>query len=99
VLADYELRRAFTAADATESLQQYDELAKHLRLVPIAVDAATKAVDLHRAHTSGKRVSDADVLMLAQATIENAILITTDQDLLRLGATRAADWHDIQFPA
>jgi predicted nucleic acid-binding protein len=95
VLADYELRRALVAANALGSLQQLDEIARSLRQVPLTTEATRKATELRHGYPGTKAPPDADVLMAAQAALEDAILVTSDRDLLDLPGIAARDWHQI----
>ena len=97
VLADYELRRKLLAIQATESLQLLDEIARSLRYVPVTADAARRAAEIRQllgeAVASG--LSDADLLMVAQAQAEGAILVTNDQAIHRIPGIVAKDWREI----
>lgn len=95
VLAYYELRRSLIAANADSSLGLLDELERSLRVVPVTVDVAQRAAELRRRWPRARPPSDADVLMAAQAGLEGALLVTSDQDLLGLDEISAKDWHQI----
>lgn len=100
VLADYELRRKLLDLDAKESLLHLDELARTLRYVPLTAEAGRRAAELR--HALGKDgasgLSDADLLMVAQAEIEGASLVTNDRAILRIPGIMAQDWGEIGRP-
>jgi len=98
VLADYEFRRTLVDKTALDSLRRLDDLAETLRQVPVTSDAVRRAVELR--HVIGgadlKSLSDADLLMAAQAQLEDAILATSDTSMHRIPGVDARDWQDIQ---
>jgi len=98
VLADYELRRKLLEMHATESLEHLDTLAKFLRYVPVTAETARRAAEL-RQELSGelvqKELSDADLLMAAQAALEGAVLVTSDMALRRIPSVSAKDWNEV----
>ena len=97
VLADYELRRHLLKMGAVESLRRLDDLAQCLRYVPVTAEAGRRAAELRQAMaTQGMPgVSDAGLLMAAQAMIENAVLITNDRTTARIPGVQARDWTDV----
>ena len=98
VLADYELRRKLLDVHAIESLKHLDTLAKYLRYVPVTAETGRRAAEL-RQSLSGesvqKELSDADLLMAAQAVCEGAVLVTSDMVLRRIPSVSAKDWNEI----
>src|SRR4051812_42525956 len=87
VLAYYELRRKLSRATATASLAQLDDLTQSLTYVPVTLEAARKASELWARLQSDDpmnmrhRVSDADVLVAAQAVLEQAVLVSSDSGI------------------
>lgn len=96
VLAYYELRRALQDKGATESLERLDVLAKHLRYVPMTSDIARRATALHQS-LAQEGISDAALLVAAQAIAEGAVLITSDVDLRRVPGLAVKDWTEIDL--
>lgn len=98
VLADYELRRKLVEVDAGESLRRLDELARSLRYVPVTAEAVRLAaklrLDVEAEALAG--MSDADLLMAAQAQIEGAVLVTGDRRLRQIPGLVAKDWNEIE---
>jgi predicted nucleic acid-binding protein len=98
VLADYELRRKLLDVHATESLAHLDTLSKFLRYVPVTAETGRRATELRQALSGDltkKELSDADLLMAAQATVEGAVLVTSDTALHRIPNVCAKDWNEI----
>jgi predicted nucleic acid-binding protein len=97
VLSDYQLRRTLLDMDADESLRQLDELARTLRYVPVTAEAARRAAELRQTLQSpaGGKLSDADLLVAAQASIEGAVLVTKDVDLRHMASVSAKEWSEI----
>lgn len=97
VIADYELRRKLLDEGAAESLLQLGELARSLRYVPLTAEASRRAAEMR--HVMGKtaRVSDADLLMAAQAEIEGAVLVTNDHLIQRIPGIMAKDWNEVDL--
>jgi predicted nucleic acid-binding protein len=42
-----------------------------------------------------KELSDADLLMAAQAAVEGAVLVTSDMALRRIPSVSAKDWNEV----
>ncbi len=97
VLSDYELRRTLVDMHADESLRQLDEFSRTLRYVPVTAEAARVAVQLRRTLSGPARgkLSDADLLVAAQASIEGAVLVTNDVDLRGIPGLSAKEWNEI----
>lgn len=100
VLAYYELRRKLSQAGATASLTQLDDLAQSLTYVPVTMNAARKASELWARLRSNDpmnvhRLSDADVLMAAQAALEEAVLVSSDLGSDLLPEVTVKDWKEI----
>jgi len=99
VLADYELRRKLLDVNATESLEHLDTLAKFIRYVPVTAETGRRAA-LLRQSLSGEpaqnNLSDADLLMAAQASVEGAVLVTSDTALHRIPSVSAKDWNELK---
>ena len=98
VLADYELRRKLLEVDATESLVHLDTLAKFLRYVPVTAEVARRAAELRQSlfgELAQMPLSDADLLMAAQAAALGATIVTSDKALLRIPSLAARDWSEI----
>jgi predicted nucleic acid-binding protein len=98
VLADYELRRKLQDLRASESLRQLDSLARSLRYVPVTAETSRRAAEL-RQSLSGELgrsgLSDAALLVAAQASVEDAVLVTSDAALRRIPNVSAKDWREI----
>lgn len=98
VLADYELRRKLLEVHATESLEHLDTLAKFIRYVPVTAEAGRRAAELRQSlsgEPAQRDLSDADLLMAAQAAVEGAVLVTSDTALHRIPSVSAKDWSEI----
>jgi predicted nucleic acid-binding protein len=98
VLADYELRRKLQDLHATESLRHLDTLARSLRYVPVTAETSRRAAELRQSLSGGdvdNRLSDADLLMAAQAAVEDAVLVTSDAALRRIPNVSVKDWSEI----
>jgi predicted nucleic acid-binding protein len=97
VIADYELRRHLLAMNAGESLRQLDVLVGSLRCVPITAETSRRAAELR--YAAGIEVPsysfDADLLMVAQAQIEGARIVTSDRRLQGIPGVVARDWDEI----
>lgn len=100
----YELQRALRKVGASRSMEQLSELAKHLSWLPITVETAKQAAELwSRLGEAGAqerdRISDADILIGAQAMREGAVLVSSDGALARCGALvglEVRDWSRIR---
>lgn len=98
VLADYELRRKLQDLHAAESLRHLDTLARSLRYVPVTAETSRRAAELRQSLSSepGHRgLSDADLIMAAQAAMEGAVLVTSDAALRRVPDVTVKDWSEI----
>jgi predicted nucleic acid-binding protein len=98
VLADYELRRKLQDLRASESLRHLDSLARSLRYVPVTAETIRRAAELRQTFSgelAHSRPSDVDLLVAAQAAVEDAILITGDKKLRRVPNVSAKDWSEI----
>lgn len=99
VLADYELRRSLLARNATASLEQLDRIAAAARYLPVTPEAARLAAE-RRAKLQGPafaRLSDADLIMVAQAELEQATVVTSDAAIQSLTNVTAKDWDAVTF--
>ena len=75
-----------------------DTIAKFLRYVPVTAEAGRRAAELRQSlsgEPAQKDLSDADLLMAAQAAIEGAVLVTSDTALHRIPSVSAKDWNEI----
>jgi len=100
VLADHELRRKLEELHAAESHRHLDALAGSLRYVPVTTETSRRAAELRRA-VSGELarsgLSDADLLVAAQAAIEGAVLVTSSAALHHLPNVSVKDWHELEL--
>lgn len=99
VLADYELRRTFLARGATASLEQFDRILAASRCLPVTPQAAHRAAELRTELQSGTgaTLSDVDLIIVAQAELERAVLVTNDNALKALKNVTAKDWDAVTF--
>jgi predicted nucleic acid-binding protein len=98
VLADYELRRALLRRGAHASLAQLDSVVRSASYVPVTAEVGRRAADISAGLSPElrRRVSDVDILIAAQAQIENAILVTSDRALHDVPGVVAKDWTEIE---
>lgn len=98
VLADYELRRQLLDVDAVKSLEHLDTLSRFLRYVPVTAEACRRAIELRRSlpgEPARMQLSDGDLIMVAQAALEDAVLVTSDKALRRIPTIVASDWNEL----
>ena len=102
VLADYELRRMLARIGAGASLAQFDNLARSMTYVPVTPEATRRAADIWEqvrrgsATTARPPLSDADILMAAQAELEGAVLVTSDRAIRTIAGITAKDWNEVE---
>lgn len=94
VLADYELRRHLLAVNAKESLAHLDTLALSLRYLPVDAEASRRAA-LMRKDMASSGLSDAALLMAAQAQIEGAVLVSNDRALAGIPGLLVRAWSEV----
>lgn len=101
VLADYELRRTLMGRKATASLEQLDRIAGAARYLNVTAEVARRAAELRTKlqQELGTQLSDADLMMVAQAQLENATLVTSDRALSSLSNIDANDWDAVTLDA
>ena len=98
VLTDYEIRRELLARGAMASLEQLDRITAAARYVQVTPEAARVAAELRaRLRTDTRaRFSDADLIMVVQAKLEHAALVTTDRWIHALPDIDARDWNALE---
>ncbi len=83
-VCDYELRRELIRIGAARSITRLDELGRELRYLPVTTSTWRSAARLWAlARRTGRPTSDnsgldGDVLLSAQARVEDAIIVTTN---------------------
>jgi len=100
VLADYELRRKLQDLHAAESLLHLDTLARSLRYVPVTAETSRRAAELRESLSSelaASGLSDADLLIAAQAAIEDAVLVTSNAALRHVPNVSVKDWSELSL--
>jgi predicted nucleic acid-binding protein len=99
VLADYELRAVLLRRGAGASLAQLDSVARSITYVPVTAEVVRRAADISASLSpeERRRLSDADILMAAQAQAEGAILVTSDRALHHVPGLLAKEWKDIEL--
>ena len=99
VLADYELRRTLIQRGASAGLAQLDDVARSVTYAPVTPEVVRRGAELSARlrREGGNRVSDADVLMAAQAEVMGAILVTSDAALRSIPGITAKDWNEVEI--
>lgn len=99
-IADYEIRRELVRAGKTRGIARLDLLKNTLDYLPLTTDVMLKAAELWaKARNQGKptadpKALDCDVILGAQALIENGMVATENVGHLSL-FVEAENWHDI----
>lgn len=99
-IADYEIRRELIRAGKTRGIARLDLLKNTLDYLPLKTDVMLKAAELWaKARNQGKptadpKALDCDVILAAQALMENGMVATENVGHLSL-FVEAEDWHDI----
>ena len=98
VLADYELRRTLIQRGASAGLAQLDDVARSVTYVPVTPEVVRRGAELSAQlrREGDNRMSDADVLMAAQAEVMGAILVTSDAALHSIPGITAKDWNEVE---
>jgi predicted nucleic acid-binding protein len=99
VLADYEIRRAFLTRGASASLEQLDRIEAVARTLPVTPQATRMAAELRSklGCPPGADLSDADLVIVAQAQLEQAVLVTSDRAIKELANVVAKDWDAVNL--
>jgi predicted nucleic acid-binding protein len=97
-VADYELRRELLRIGSRKSLDRLDELARELRYVPTTTSTWRSAARLWTERRRAGRLTaeglDGDVLIAAQATEENATIVTSNEKHF-IGVVDALTWEGV----
>jgi predicted nucleic acid-binding protein len=97
-LADYELRRELLRIGATRSIVRLDELGRELQYVPVSTVVWRQAAALWASARNAGNVTappgalDGDVIMAAQATVEDAAVVTTNPKHFAALGVSALEW-------
>ncbi len=99
VLSLYETQRGLSKQGATQSLKRFEKLVGHLQLIDLGANTAKRAAMFSTNQPNGfEHVSDADLLIAAQAAEIGATLVTNDkalQQVCSLLGVSARDWSDV----
>ena len=95
-LADYELRKVLQGKHAIDGLQRLETLAKHLQYVPVNAKVVRRAAELRQV-VPAEQLSDADLLIAAQALTEGAVMVTSDKRFRQIPGLSVKDWNEIDF--
>lgn len=95
----YELHRGLTSAGATESMEQLQLLREHLQWLPVTSEATQRAAELWSEIGERGGLSDAELVIAAQALLEGAVLVTADRAIKAAGPRLGLDvreWAQIE---
>ena len=90
----YELQRALAGAGATASMEQFQRLSEHLQWLPVTSEVTQRAAELWSEIGRESVLSDADLVIAAQALLEGAVLVTADKQLKVIGRRLGLDVRD-----
>lgn len=99
-VVDYELRRELLRISARRSLARLDELSRELRYLPVTTATWRSAANLWALlRRTGKVTAptaalDGDVLIIAQAIAEEAVVVTSNKRHFE-PLVQVFDWHEV----
>lgn len=99
-VVDYELRRELLRISARRSLARLDELSRELRYLPVTTATWRSAANLWALLRRTGRVTapdaalDGDVLIIAQAIAEEAVVVTSNKRHFE-PLVQVLDWHEV----
>jgi predicted nucleic acid-binding protein len=91
VVTEYELRRGLHHTGAKKSMEHFEDMSTSLRFVALSTETTRRAASL----SSQSQLSDADVIIAAQALAEGAVLVTADQVFHSVPDLTARHWTQI----
>ena len=94
VIAYYEVERGLKSVDAMKKLADFYAFVSQCALIPVNLAVAQKASDIYaELRRKGTLIEDADIFIGASALVNNAVLVTNNEEHLgRIAGLKIENW-------
>ncbi len=94
VIAYYEVVRGLKYVNATRKLSDFYRFASQCVIIPVTPFTAQRAADIYTSlRKSGRLIEDADIFIGASAIVNNAVLVTNNEEHLgRIEGLQIENW-------